>query len=325
MKSLLVSKLFKNLLNKTHINSRGLIIHSARGSPYTSNQFVNLISSYKHTHLSHNEKASPKQNAVAERMVKCLKKQLLVAIKDIPPLTSIKDIQHLFQTKADYYNTKHKCRKNYGLTLLLGRHGDDTIEMDEPIHALAVNHPDHEPALDIKEKRRERAQLYKERNPLLVLNSVDANVLEVKADVEAIRQQIGDFKEDLMTSLEDIRERVTPKPKVFLRHRPLRDPIDGTIYQHLMDKPRKPKERIGAYYAFRIAITLLKHTGLRVGEIRTLTKNDINTLIQELRLQVYQVKQNRHREVIGSPYGSKQLIDLEEEINYLFLKKKQLV
>ena len=178
--------------------------------------------------------------------------------------------------------------------------------------------------LDILKAKREKIGLYKERNPLRLLENVENKVLKIDETSKRLEDKLGDFKEQVITTLEDIREIVTPKPKVFHRHRPLRDAMDGTIYQHPMDKPRRPKERIDAYYTFRIAITVLKHTGLRFSEIRTLTKKDIDTLIVEQRLQVYQVKQNRHREVTVSPHAAKQLTCLEKEIKYLFLKTSNL-
>ena len=46
--------------------------------------------------------------------------------------------------------------------------------------------------------------------------------------------------------------------------------------------------------------------------------------MQQQRLQVYQGKQNRHRQVVFSTWASEQLASLRKEIDYVFLKRQSL-
>lgn len=62
------------------------------------------------------DKAKPKQNSVAERMVRILKNLLLSSTKDIEKVESIKDLDNFFQKKKEFYNNRKKLVKNRGFT-----------------------------------------------------------------------------------------------------------------------------------------------------------------------------------------------------------------
>lgn len=324
LKSKLICKLFSNLLNQIKVDDRGLIIHTDRGAEYSSSEFINLIKNYPNVILSHSNKGMPKQNAVAERMVRTLKHQIMTVVNKQTTFSSIKDVQKLFQDKANFYNQEHKIAKAMFITPQDGRRADEEYQNDEPTYALAFNHPMHAPAVEIVEKKINKIKAYKDRNVEQKIDTIEGGVFRAQAMISCFRNEVGNSLNEVNTSLQEINEKVTPKEKRFHKHLPLRDPATGTIYQFLMNKKKKANERTESFYSFRIAITLLKHTGLRVNEIKDFTKQDILEFMETERLQVYQGKQNRHREIILSDKAAQDLRELKAEINYLFLKRTTL-
>lgn len=149
-------------------------------------------------------------------------------------------------------------------------------------------------------------------------------ISDISRDVLITQGMIAQFRNEVKPLIVDINDKVTPKDKVF--HRPLmsRDPATNTIYLYLMSKDKKQGEWIDSYYTFRIAITLLRHTGLRVNEIKDFTKDDIMQLIDNERFQVYQPKQNSYRQIILSQQAVIDLNYLKSEVEYIFLNKNTL-
>lgn len=132
---------------------------------------------------------------------------------------------------------------------------------------------------------------HKNRSPLDVLINVENTGRRTQQTVEDMREKFNE-------RLQRIEGYLKKKDKVFRKHLPLRDPTNNTIYQFLMDQPRQRRMRVVEWSAFRIPITLLGFTGVRVNEIRNITLEQIEIFLDKRVLQIYQGKQNKYRTVL---------------------------
>ena len=107
-----VCKIFKELTKQRQIKDQ-LIIYTDRGAEYPSKSFYDFIKSNNLLIGSMNQTGKPKQNAVAERMVRTLKKQLIQNYGEINSVQSVKEIQEFFDKKKEHYNHNVKPIKNF--------------------------------------------------------------------------------------------------------------------------------------------------------------------------------------------------------------------
>ncbi len=112
-------------------------------------------------------------------------------------------------------------------------------------------------------------------------------------EVSQLRQEGRSQYSDLKTDTQAIKHAVVKNPKTKRIQKPLRAAATIDVYFHLMNLNRRKNERQLAYSRFRVAITLLWFTGLRINEIRDFKENEIRALIDEGTLQVYQPKVNK--------------------------------
>ena len=330
VKSSRVCNLFKRVLDKTRLDDRGLIIHCDRGSEYASKQFSALLQKYPNVIGSMSEMGRPKQNSVAERMVRTLKNQLKGITEKYSHIQSIKQAQAMFEEKMKFYNER-KIGKALGLTPLQGREADKMNQSNERTFALPFNHPEDKHNIEIVALKHRSAMSQKQkildyrlRNPLDLLQNTEHNVIQIRKEIHEQGQKRDEQHQAILDYVSKIDDKVSLKEKVFRKHLPLRDPATKTIFEYLMNQPKSKKQKTDAFYAFRIAITIHRHTGLRVNEIKEFTEKQIQQFIEEKRLQVYQSKQNRYRDILMTEEATKDFMALKNEIRYLFNKRQTL-
>ena len=316
IKSSLICKVFKALVKSRNIRHE-LIIHTDRGAEYASKEYKEFINNNKLLVGSMSDQARPKQNSVAERMVRTLKTQLLISTKDIEKVDSIKDLETFFQNKKEFYNYHRKLVKNRGFTPIESHNALINVQRDEPIKPIAFNRADDSNLIQIQAFRDEAFIQHKNRSPLDVLRNVENNGVRTQQSVQEMRGEMNE-------RLQRIEQYLKPKDKGFRKHLPLRDPASNTIYQFLMDQPRQKRMRVVEWAAFRIAITLLGFTGLRVNEIRNITLEQIIVFRDKRVLQIYQGKQNKYRTILLAEEGYKVLCELNKEIDIVFQKRETL-
>ena len=171
----------------------------------------------------------------------------------------------------------------------------------------------------------------KRKNDLQVipenLNTVSGNTFLEKfqqgvnslvGEISQLRRENRSQYSDLKQDTETIKHAVVKQPKAKRIQKPLRAAATLDVYYHLMNLPQQKKERILSYSRFRVAITLLWFTGLRINEIRNLNQKEIQALIDDGALQVYQPKVNKHREVLIPHSGQQALEILKDEIHTVF-------
>ena len=203
-----------------------------------------------------------------------------------------------------------------------GREADKMNQSDEPKFALAFNHPEDKHNQEILALKKQKVLDYRLRNPLDQLQNTEHNVIQIRREIQEQDQKRDKQHQAILDYVSQIDEKVSRKDQVFRRHLPLRDPATGTIFEYLMKQPKYKNQKTDAFYAFRIAITILRHTGLRVNEIKGFTEKQIKQFVEEKRLQVYQSKQNRYTDILLTDHATEDFIALKDEIRYL-LKKRQ--
>lgn len=177
--------------------------------------------------------------------------------------------------------------------------------------ANTFNKTNHANLINIKHSS--AFQLYNHKRPFDILTQVEKTTLDNK-----------DILIGMQKDLQHIKQLVKPKDKLFRKQQPLRDPASNTIYTFLMSQPKEKGMRIVEWSAFRIAITLLGFTGLRVNEIRNLTLSQLLQFRDKRELQFFQAKQNKHRTVYLSQQGERVLSQLIDEFLIVFSRRNTL-
>lgn len=124
--------------------------------------------------------------------------------------------------------------------------------------------------------------------------------------------------------LQDIKEIITKKRKTDKVILPLREAATNQIYYHLMTQKRKTHEKLLAYCRFRVAITLLWSTGLRVNEIRLMKKDEIEHIIKHKEFQIFQPKVNKYRPLLFTPKAIDQLVAIKHDIEVVYRNNEYL-
>ena len=316
----LVTQVIKKLVKERNIKEE-LIIHTDRGAEYTSKEYYDFVQNHKYLIGSMSESSKPKQNSVAERMVRTLKNQLVKVSLDVEKVNSLKGVQEFFQAKAHFYNTKVKVKKNENHTPVQAYQALINIKANEPDKIINFNYPNDQNVLYIKEYRQKGFAVLHNKSPITLLKETHQMAFTNSQDIQEFRREIS---EKVEAGFQEIKQLVTPKEKVFRKHLPLRDPADNTVYMYLMRQKRKKRMRRIEWSAFRIAITLLGFAGLRVNEIKDLSFQQLNEFIDKKQMQIYQSKQNKHRTLILSQQGYKMLCGLKKDIQAVYYKRETL-
>lgn len=268
------------------------IIHTDRGPQFTSQKWHFFVQELGATG-SMSEVARPNDNAVAERTIRTIKSQLFQCKTSWPKqVKSLADIQRVFDIKIEFYNHEFQPTRACGITPVKLRPALTAIETQAPPRRIVhTNHDvNHKAVMDFKQL----AVLSLKENPYSIITKTRDGVQRIEQQTQYFEQKV-DRKLDLIQ--EKIEALAQARPKKIRRLRlPLRDPADNTVYNWIMRQHRKRKQRRISFLRFRIAITLLRHTGMRAAEVAEVTDQQIETAIEHGHLDVMLTKtQNTHR------------------------------
>lgn len=117
---------------------------------------------------------------------------------------------------------------------------------------------------------------------------------------------------------------VKPKSKGFPRCRKS-DPLEFGVFKEIMNAPKPKGVHAKSWGRFLITSAILFFSGLRLNEIAVLTEADIQQIISQKKLYIYQKKVNQYRNVRfidkAIPYIKKAF---DEYKNTVFLKDTQI-
>ena len=143
-------------------------------------------------------------------------------------------------------------------------------------------------AVQLLEERLDSLSWLIENNPNLTKEYVKEVLESVEGTLSEINSKV---------------DRLLPKPKKKREVQPLRDPIDRNYFPlFIQNAGSKSRYKKGLRQSqIRVAYTILYYTGLRINEIRMLTRKDIDNAIKGGQLNVIHFKTNQaHIHVLSS-------------------------
>jgi integrase len=138
------------------------------------------------------------------------------------------------------------------------------------------------------------------------------SILQNQENTKCIVKSTQNLAESTQKDVSEIKQHLLKGKRLKKKKLPLRDPVTNETFFYLFSKPQEKRERILNYSRFRLAILLLWATGLRINEIRKITNQDLNTILKNKKLHLYQSKVNNYREL----YFSDQAIKLLKTFNH---------
>lgn len=174
-------------------------------------------------------------------------------------------------------------------------------------------------------KQLDNQDLYK----LILYLSIEMNKnsnLKIEGKLDSMKEHIDDQMQDIKDVSDKILKAVQLKQREKKEKKtvPLRDPATSQIYYYIISLKRETQEKRLYYSRFRIAITLLWATGLRVSEIQNITQTDIQSIFQNYSLQILQPKTNKYRLIFFTEETVKQIRTLENDFKVVFKKHQTL-
>ena len=274
------------------------IIHTDRGPQFTSQEWHLFVEQLGATG-SMSDFARPKDNAVAERTIRTIKSQLLKCQVSWPKkVKSLREIQFVLDKKVAFYNHEFIPKRAFGITPVELRPALDAVEHFAPPRVIAHPNGDlnHKAVIEFKQKAIETLDL--SDNPYYMLRTTRDDVKHIKGHLgHQLEQQSHELKliRQELQALAQARKSNKPQRKRL----PLRDPANNTVYNWIMQQPRPPGQWRIAFLRFRLAITLLRHTGMRAAEVAEVSDQQIDTAIQHGHLDIILAKTHKpHRYVL---------------------------
>lgn len=309
------------------------IIHTDRGTQFTSQEWTLFVKELGATG-SMSDVARPKDNAVAERTIRTIKSQLFKCEASWPQrVKSLREIQLVFDQKIAFYNQEFKPKRACGTTPVELRPALNAIEHLAPPRVIAHPNGDlnHKAVIEFKQKAIETLDL--SEHPYYIIRTTRDGVKRIEQKTEHFAHQLEMQSQQLemqSQQLDLIQQHIkalyeTPNTKKPQRKRlPLRDPANNTVYNWVMLQPRRPKQHRIAFLRFRLAITLLRHTGMRAAEVAEVTDQQIENAIQHGHLDITLAKTCRPHRYVFTPAAREALSRLHVERIHVFALHKKL-
>ena len=161
-------------------------------------------------------------------------------------------------------------------------------------------------------------------NPLVIRRYVEDAIQPVQ---ESINENVDDLRDDFLEEMELLNkkiDRLLPKIKKEREIQPLRDPIDINLFpiflQNAGSSSQRRKDLRRAQ--LRITYTILYHCGLRINEIRNLTRQDIIKAIDAAQFNLVHHKTKKSHIHVLSKQAIQDLKNLKIEFYIIFEKYK---
>lgn len=327
-----------NLLKRRGIEQSGgeqLLLHSDRGSEFTSNDYKKLFKLYPQCIGSMSASAKPTDNAVAERFVRTFKNQLVEGGKWPEHFMSVSEAQSLVTKRLKFYNEEHLPRnfKNKSpseMHLALTNIKEDapnTIahwankKTEPPLDAISLDISRFKERAVLRwdsskkegwdaEKSLKRTELFSSIAAFGALRH-DESFSQLSAELGLINENISDLKDAL--------EAMTKKKKRSVRRElPLRAGADGSVYKFLMSMSRPKGANRFIWSRNRVAITLLYLLGARASDIASLTLKDLSQGVKLGYFQLQQPKTGKQRLVVLPEQAKDYLAVIEKDLQVVF-------
>lgn len=340
---------------------RKLILHTDRGTQFSNLKYNKFLEKNNEFLIGSMSRAnSPKDNAVIERFIRTFKEhkikgktfqnQLLYEMEQNPNFRGYRRIFNLYRKNLDLKpNKKTGFKTPY------------TYDVGASVAAKLMIEPRYPKAFSEhfgQDFRRNYINKFKEQSDEVVnaLDDIAAKRSEVvqKTPFDSFEDNLGlkliDEKlqsiydlissnpeitsqyvteailpiHDMLESMDDKLNRLLPKPKKPKFNLPLRDPIDTKLFKVFLGAAAsnmKYKKDLRCAQ-LKIAYTILFYTGLRVNEIRCFKEHHIRDAIKTSQFNVVHFKQNESYIHVISEAAVKELKELKNCYDIIFLKYK---
>ena len=323
--STVVNRLKKAINNRCNGTSDlKLIIHTDRGTQFSSKSYNNFVKKFNKKFIpSMARENTPTDNSVAERYMRTFKEHKVDGITIEEKLSSAMALNSKFNSYRSYFNLYIKSLNSIpNKKSLIGPECYDkgsttaSMLMLEPRYSKAQSEhisedlrlphvkkykSDKQKVMGfLQELATQKAELV-DKTPFdsfenqLAYKIIDKKLAEIydliQNNPEITKEYVSQALEPVQDSLEELHKKVDTlltKNKVDREILPLRDPIDLNLFplffanagnQYQRQKDLKQAQ-------LRVAYTLLYHTGLRVNEIRQITKEQIEDAIKASQISV---------------------------------------
>ncbi len=106
---------------------------------------------------------------------------------------------------------------------------------------------------------------------------------------------------------------------------PIPELVDEKLYLNLLNKPKSKKQQYVHYYRFKLFLIIAKHTGLGASDIGSLTRENINDLMEKGRLSTNETKKGKSKIVLFSEKARSELLQFKDGIGLVFDKQDTLM
>jgi transposase InsO family protein/site-specific recombinase XerD len=299
---------FRKLLSLRDIHEQ-LLIHSDRGSEYTSAEYRLLFQENAHLIPSMSASNTPTDNSVAERFVRTLKSQLPSAGVWPKAFRSTVDANKFLESRCRYINEHHVSRTGEGLPSGHLYHALQSNKEAAPANIAHWAHPAeysdiHSDA--ISSFKRNSAQSWNNRTwspeaslrRAEIFSSMAARGASIQQGVNAdVLERLNDLQlavGDLAAKLENSKAQSRKKRTEL----PLRDRASGDVCSYLLSLPRRTNESLFVWSRNRIAIVLLRWIGGRASDVSHISLKQLRQAIDSAQFQFIQPKTKKARIVV---------------------------
>ena len=339
-----------------------LIIHTDRGTQFSSKKYNEFSEAYKHFfNPSMSRQSTPTDNAVAERFMRTFKEHqfegftLQETLCNYDQLKTRKSPQSTVKEYTQSLNktVNKKSKKETPETRYLRTNTASKL-MRDPKHTKAFSTRDegyYDPRMDeIDEYKSQNSQVIKildeiaakkaevvgntpfdslENNLALEIvehhltqlyNLIERNPLVTKQYVEEAVEPINDSLEELHLKVNQL----LPKKRKEKMTKPLRDPVNVDLFPLFFNAAgSEAKYKIDLKSSqLKITYTILYHAGLRINEIRMLTRKQIEEGIKSSQFNIIHYKTQQAHIHVLSDKAIRDLKNLEAEFEIVFEKYK---
>jgi transposase InsO family protein len=335
-----------------------LIIHTDRGTQFSSKKYNEFTEAYKHFfNPSMSRQNTPTDNAVAERFMRTFKEYrfegftLQETLCSYDQLKTRKSPQSTVREYTQNLNktANKKSKMETSETRYLKAKTASTL-MRDPKHPKAFSTPyggNPDPRMsEIDEYKSQNYQITKILDEIAtkkaeVVNNTPFDSFEDNLALEVIghhlaqlyalieqnplvtKQYVEEAVEPINDSLEELHlkvDQLLPKKRKEKITRPLRDPVNVDLFPLFFNAAgliAKYKRDLKSSQ-LKITYTILYHAGLRINEIRMLTRKEIEDAIKSSQFNIIHYKTQQAHIHVLSDKAVKDLKNLETEFKIVF-------
>lgn len=125
--------------------------------------------------------------------------------------------------------------------------------------------------------------------------------------------------------LKEIREAVRPKKKKKHKKLPERDAIPFSIYERIQNSKKPKHMQHLSWSRFKIATTILFFTGIRVSESASITKEQIDVLLDKGECQIYQSKVDSYKTIHLPELAHSFFTKLQQDLNRVYVEPEDIL